>query len=78
MSKIRDDELAVKITAEDGITGGLGAHPKGAVLRDLSRENFNLLTQTGAAEAVPAGTEVRNAEPAEPVAVVGQDDKKAK
>lgn len=61
MSKIAEGELAVRITSDDGISGGLGPHPKGAVLRNLSESAYNTLVNTGLAEPVAAGTEVRNA-----------------
>lgn len=68
--KIGEEELAVKIIAEEGITGGLGNHPKGTVLRQLSQSAFNTLTTGGFGEALEPGTAVREpvkpAKPAEP------------
>ena len=61
MSKIQEGERAVKITSEDGITGGLGSHPKGAVLRNLSESAYNTMVGGGLAEPVEPGTEVRDA-----------------
>jgi hypothetical protein len=61
MSKIAEGELAIRVTSEDGLSGGLGRHKKGAVLRGLSQAAFNTITMGGLGEAVPAGTEVRNA-----------------
>lgn len=57
--KIGPDELAVKIIAEDGVTGGLGNHPKDTVLRELSQSAFTTMIASGFAEAVAPGTAVR-------------------
>ena len=59
MSKIREDEHAVKLTSD--INGGLGKHAAGTVLRNLPERTAKMLVITGKHEKVAAGTEVRAA-----------------
>lgn len=58
-SKIAEGELAVRLTSD--ITGGLGNHAKGAVLRDLSESAYNTLVQAGGHQALPPGSTVSEA-----------------
>lgn len=51
---IADGELAVRLSQD--ISGGLGNHPKGSVMRNLSEATFNTLTHTNMATAIPAGS----------------------
>lgn len=76
--KIAEGELAVRLTSD--IKGGLGAHKKGTVLRNLSQSAFTGLTQGGGHEALKAGSSGKSVEAAvdasEPV-VTGDDNKAA-
>ena len=55
---IQDGELAARLKYD--ITGGLGKHPKGTVLRNLSQSAFIGLTQGGGHEVVEPGKSVAN------------------
>jgi hypothetical protein len=60
-SKVQEGELAVRITKEGGISGGLGNHKEGAVLRHLSHSAFNTLTQGGLGDPLEAGADASDA-----------------
>jgi hypothetical protein len=51
--KIEDGELAVRLTSD--ISGGLGTHKKGTVLRRLTKAVFDGLTLAGGHEELKAG-----------------------
>lgn len=53
-TKIADGEYAVKLTAD--ISGGIGTHEKGTVLRNLSFSAFNTLVCGGMAKRVMSAT----------------------
>jgi hypothetical protein len=59
MSKIEEGELAVKLTSD--ITGGLGAHKSGAVLRNLTESAYIGLVNAGGHEPLKAGTQITDA-----------------
>lgn len=60
-NKVQEGELAVRITKEGGISGGLGNHAEGKVLRNLSQSAFTTLTQGGLGEQVNAGEDASDA-----------------
>lgn len=56
---IQDGELAVRLNSP--IKGGIGNHPKGTVLRQLSASAFNTLVHAGGHQPLEAGEEVEEA-----------------
>lgn len=56
MSKIEEGELAVRLKTK--ITGGIGNHPEGTVLRNLSASAYNTLVHAGGHEPIAEGEEV--------------------
>lgn len=75
-NKIAEGELAVRLKSK--ISGGVGTHDKGAILRNLSPSAFNTLVNGGGHEALAAGTIVSadKVEAAAPPAPTGDDTKK--
>ena len=55
-NKIEEGERAVRLRYD--ISGGLGDHKEGTVLRNLSFSAFNTLVQGGGHEHIEAGTDV--------------------
>lgn len=54
VAKIEEGEMAVKLTTD--VSGGLGNHKEGTVLRGLSFSAFNTITQGGLGVALKAGS----------------------
>lgn len=62
---IGKDELAVRLTSD--ISGGLGVHEKGKVLRNLTQTVYDGLVLAGGHDPVKPGTSVSTDKAAEPL-----------